>query len=121
MHLLDKDGYNHFINSGNWKLTKGSIVVAQGRLCYSLHKTQVKVYEGQLNAIDDDTSPDLWHKLLAQMKKKGLRLLAKQSLILMAKDKSSNPCDYCLFGKQHRVSLKKKLHSEIGEIKISII
>ena len=25
----------------------------------------------------------------------------------MAKDKSSNPYDYCLFGKQHRVSFQK--------------
>ena len=22
VHMLDKDGYNHFINSGNWKLTR---------------------------------------------------------------------------------------------------
>ena len=27
VHALDKDGYNHFINNGNWKLTKGSLVV----------------------------------------------------------------------------------------------
>ena len=101
VHMLDKDGYNHFINSGNWKLTKGSLVVALGRLCCLLYKTQVKLCRGQLNAVDDDTSPDLWHKQLAHISKKGLQLLAKQSLILMAKDKSSNPCDYFLFGKQH--------------------
>ena len=28
VHMLDKNGYNHFISSGNWKLTKGSLVVA---------------------------------------------------------------------------------------------
>ena len=28
VYMLDKDGYNHFIHSGNWKLTKGSLVVA---------------------------------------------------------------------------------------------
>ena len=39
MHMLDKDGYNHFINSGNWKLTKGSLVVARDRLCCSMYKT----------------------------------------------------------------------------------
>ena len=39
VHMLDKDGYNHFINSGNWKLTKGSLVVARGRLYCLLHKT----------------------------------------------------------------------------------
>ena len=27
VHMLDKDGYNHFIDSGNWKLTKRSLVV----------------------------------------------------------------------------------------------
>ena len=41
------------------------------------------------------------------MSEKGLQLLAKQSLIPMAKDKSSNPCDHCLFGKQPRVSFQK--------------
>ena len=61
MHMLDKDRYNHFISSGNWKLTKGSLVVARGKLCCSLYKTQAKVCRGQLNAVDDDTSPDLWH------------------------------------------------------------
>ena len=39
VHMLDKDRYNHFINSVNWKLTKGSLVVARGRLCCSLYKT----------------------------------------------------------------------------------
>ena len=66
----------------------------------------MKVCGGQLNVVDEDTSPDLWHKRLAHMSEKRLQLLAKQYLILMAKDKSSNPCDYCLFGKQHRVSFQ---------------
>ena len=43
VHMMDKDGYNHFIGSGNWKLIKGSLVVARGILCCSLYKTQVKV------------------------------------------------------------------------------
>ena len=28
VHMLDKDGYILSISSGNWKLTKGSLVVA---------------------------------------------------------------------------------------------
>ena len=55
VHMLDNDVYNHFINNGNWNLTKGSLVVARGRLCCSLYKTKVKVCEGQLIAVDDDT------------------------------------------------------------------
>ena len=72
VHVLDKDGYNHFINSCNWKLTKGSLVVARGGLCCFLYKTQLKVFGGQLNAVDDDTFPNLWHRQLAHMSKKGL-------------------------------------------------
>ena len=82
-------------------------MVAQGRLCCSLYKTQAKVCGGQLNAANDDTSPDLWYKRLVHMSEKGLQLLAKQSLIPMTKEKSSNPYDYCLFGKQHRISFQK--------------
>ena len=118
VHMLDRDGYNHFIISGNWKLTKGSLVVARGRLCCSLYRTQAKVCRGQLNAVDDDTPPDLWHERLAHMSKKGLQLLAKQSLISMAKDKSSNPCDYCLFEKQQRVSFQKNSTRKLEKLEL---
>ncbi|MBN8138667.1 GAG-pre-integrase domain-containing protein, partial [Vibrio vulnificus] len=43
---------------------------------------------------------------LAHISEKGLQLLAKQSLIPQAKGDSLNPCDYCVFGKHHRVSFK---------------
>ena len=38
------------------------------------------------------------------MSEKGLQILAKKSLIPFAKGTSLNSCDFCLFGKQHRVS-----------------
>ena len=38
------------------------------------------------------------------MSEKGLQILGKKSLIPFAKGTSLNPCDFCLFGKQHRVS-----------------
>ena len=47
------------------------------------------------------------------MSKKGLQLLAKQSIIPMAKDKSSSPFDYFLFGKKHRVSFQ---NNPIGKL-----
>ena len=105
-------------NCGNWKLTKGSLVVARGRLCCSLYKTQEKVCGGQLNAVDDDTSTNLWKKRLAHMSEKGLQLLAKQSLIPMAKDKPSNPCDYCLFGKQHKLSFQKNSTRKLEKLEL---
>ena len=78
----------------------------------------MKVCGGQLNAVDDDTSPNLWHKRLAHMSKKGLQILAKQSLIPMAKGKSLNPCDYYLFGKQHRVSFQKNSTIKLEQLEL---
>ena len=78
----------------------------------------MKVCGGQLNTVDDDTSPDLWYKRLAHMSEKGLQLLAKQSLIPMAKGKSSNPYDYCLFVKQHRVSFQKNSTKKLDKLEL---
>ena len=52
------------------------------------------------------------------MSEKGLQLLAKQSLIPMAKDKSSNSCDYCLFRKQHRVSFQKNSTRKLERLEL---
>lgn len=43
------------------------------------------------------------------MSLKGLQILAKQSLIPMVQGKLLHSCDYCLFGKQNRVSFRSHL------------
>ncbi|GKV15591.1 hypothetical protein SLEP1_g26368 [Rubroshorea leprosula] len=106
---LDEEGYAPYFRNGNWKLTKGSMVVAKGRACCPLYKTHMKMCGGQLNTVEDEASPNLWHNRLAHMSEKGLQLLVKQSLIPIAKGEYVNPCDVCLFGKQHRVSFQKNL------------
>ena len=77
---------------------------ARGKICCTLYKTQVKLCKDVFNAAQEDSSPNLWHRRLAHMSEKGLRILAKKSLIPFAKGTPPNPCDFCLFGKQHRVS-----------------
>ena len=114
IHMLDNDGYSHSIGNDYWKLTKGSLVAAQGKLCYSLYKTHMKVCEGQLNTVEDDVSPNLWHKQLAHR----LQLLAKQFLIPMTKDKLLNPYDHCLFRKHHRVSFQKNVNWKLEKLEL---
>ena len=36
----------------------------------------------------------------------------------MAKDKSLNPCDSCLFGKQHRVSFQKNSTRKLEKLEL---
>ena len=82
-------------------------MVAKGKACCNLYKTHTKVIRDGVYVVEDDSSPTMWHKSLGHMSEKGLQILAKKSLISFAKGTSLNPCDYCLFGKHHRVSFSK--------------
>ena len=103
-NVLDKEGYGNYFRDGKWRLSKGSLVFAKRKICCTLYKTQVKLCKDVVSATQEDSSPNLWHRRLAHMSEKGLQILAKKSLIPFAKGTSLNPYDFCLFGKQHRVS-----------------
>ncbi|CAL5376159.1 unnamed protein product [Camellia sinensis] len=101
---LDRQGYTSTFRNGRWKLIGGALTIAREEMSSTLYKTQTKICLGSLNAAEDKESPDLWHRRLAHMSEKGLHLLAKQSRIPLSKESVLNPCDHCLYGKQHRVS-----------------
>ena len=63
---LDKLGYENHFGKGKWKFTKGLLVVAKGEACCTLYKTQWKVWNDKLYAIEG-TSLELWHKRLGHM------------------------------------------------------
>ena len=115
---LDREGYVNYFGNGKWKLTKGSLVAARGKVRSTLYRTVVKICGDELNETEDGSSPNLLHKRLGHMSEKGLHILAKKALIPFTKGNSLNPCDYCLFGKHHRVSFSKssKRKSNILEL-----
>ena len=114
---LDKEGFQNYFGNGRWKLTKGTMVVARGEVCCTLYKTPGKICKNGLNIVAD-SSPNLWHRRLGHMSEKGLQILAKKNNIPFAKGTILDPCDYCLLGKQHRVSFSSKStkKSEILEL-----
>ena len=79
--VLDKEGYESHLGNSKWKLFKGSLVFARGKICCKLYKIQVKLCKDVVNVAQDDSTPDLWHRRLAHMSEKGLQILAKKSLI----------------------------------------
>ncbi|KAF8391931.1 hypothetical protein HHK36_022271 [Tetracentron sinense] len=83
---LDRQGYENYFGNGRWKLNMGSLVVTKGKACCTLYKTHAKVCKNELNAVEDSSSPNLWHKRLGHMSEKGLQIMAKKALILFAKD-----------------------------------
>ena len=48
--VLDKKGYESHLGNGKWKLFKGSLVFARGKICCTLYKTQVKLCRDAVNA-----------------------------------------------------------------------
>uniref|UniRef100_A0A2N9FPQ8 Reverse transcriptase Ty1/copia-type domain-containing protein n=1 Tax=Fagus sylvatica TaxID=28930 RepID=A0A2N9FPQ8_FAGSY len=49
--VLDKEGYESHLGNGKWKLFKGSLVFARGKICCTLYKTQVQLFRDVHNGV----------------------------------------------------------------------
>jgi hypothetical protein len=49
--FMDRAGYCNHLGNGRWKLAKGPMVVARGRICCGLYKTRVKACKKKFNAV----------------------------------------------------------------------
>lgn len=96
--------------------------MAKGKLCHTFYETLVKVCRDVLYVVKDESS-NLRYKWLTHIRGKGFQILAK--------GKTLNPCNHCLFGKQHKLSFaissqKKSNHLELvyfdvcGSIEVSV-
>uniref|UniRef100_A0A2N9F5E5 CCHC-type domain-containing protein n=1 Tax=Fagus sylvatica TaxID=28930 RepID=A0A2N9F5E5_FAGSY len=58
--VMDRVSYCNHLGNGRWKLTKGHMVVARGRICCGLYKTHVKACKKKLNTVGTtDKTPQL--------------------------------------------------------------
>ena len=96
---LDDEGFCNTFRDSKWKLTRGSMVVAKGKKCSSLYLMQTRVIDFSINAVDDDSTVELWHNRLSHMSEKGLMILAKKNLLCGMKKGSLKRCAHCLAGK----------------------
>ncbi|KAF7113203.1 hypothetical protein RHSIM_RhsimUnG0150200 [Rhododendron simsii] len=78
---LDDEGYKNQFGDGKWKLSKGSLVVARGKKSSTLYLMQAKLSKGEVNAIGDEASTELWHKRLGHMSEKGMQILGRKALL----------------------------------------
>ena len=63
VQVLDDAGYDNHFGSRMWKLTKGSLVVAEGEKISKLYWTKALVARDSVNAMDMEAS--LWHRRLS--------------------------------------------------------
>ena len=114
--VLDGDGYFNTFGGAQWKLTKGSLVVARGMKFYGLYWLKASILFNVVNVIDCDNSSYLWHKRLSHISEKGLNCLAEKNLLPSLKGAKLENCVHCLPGKQHRVSFKSHPPSRKSEV-----
>lgn len=50
---MDRAGYCKHLGNGRWKFTKGSLVVARGRVCCGMYKTYEKGCKKKFNVVKD--------------------------------------------------------------------
>jgi len=58
--VLDDDGYFNTFGGAQWKLTKGSLVVARGMKFSSLYWLKASILFNAVN-VDCDNLSDIWH------------------------------------------------------------
>ncbi|KAK8524988.1 hypothetical protein V6N12_029838 [Hibiscus sabdariffa] len=103
---LDDEGFCNTFSDGQWKLTKGSLVVARGKKNSNLYLMQASTSRDAVNVTVNDSSTELWHKRLSHMSEKGLNCLAKKNQLSGLKNAILKNCAHCLAGKQRRVSFR---------------
>ena len=103
---LDDEAFCNTFSEGQWKLTKGSLVVARGKKSSNLYLMQALTSRETVNVTLNDNSTELWHKRLSHMSEKGLSCLAKKNQLSGLKNATLKNCAHCLAGKQRRVSFR---------------
>ncbi|GKC97752.1 putative RNA-directed DNA polymerase, partial [Tanacetum coccineum] len=99
---LDEEGYHVGFGDQQWKVTKGSLVVARGNKRGSLY--MVEVPSDRINAsIDRRGNAALWHQRLGHMSKKGMKILALKGRIPDLQKVVVGFCKPCVLGKQKKV------------------
>lgn len=103
---LTDEGYCSSFLGNEWKLTKGSMLVAREKKCSNLYVAKFEISKYYMNTCENDSSSELWHQRLGHMSEKGLSILAKKNVLSGVSNARLKQCLHCLAGKQRRVSFK---------------
>lgn len=103
---LDDEGYCNTFQNGQWKLTRGSLVVARGTKCSTLYVLQAKISRSIVNTLENDDTIEIWHKRLGHMSEKRMSMLVRKKSLAGLSSVHLKRCAHCLAGKQNRVSFK---------------
>ncbi|GJV63142.1 retrovirus-related pol polyprotein from transposon TNT 1-94 [Tanacetum coccineum] len=98
---LDEERYHVGFGDQQWKVTKGSLVVARGNKRESLYMVEVPS-DGINAAFDGRGNATLWHQRLGHMSGKGMKILALKGRIPDLQKDFVGFCEPCVLGKQKK-------------------
>ena len=109
---LDDEGSRVEFGNQQWKVSKGSMVVARGKKRGSLYMVEVSADEintadGASSTVEETKTSTLWHRRLGHMSEKGMKMLAADGRISKLKSVTTEFCESCVLGKQKRVTFAK--------------
>ncbi|GJV39256.1 retrovirus-related pol polyprotein from transposon TNT 1-94 [Tanacetum coccineum] len=110
---LDEEGYHVGFGDQQWKVTKGSLVVARGNKRGSLYMVEVPS-DGINAAIDGRGNTALWHQRLGHMSEKGMKILA-------SKGKEVSLAHLRVFGYDSYVKVKDVAKDKLKSVKCTFI
>lgn len=123
---LNDEGCVVTFNNKNWKVSKGSLVVAKcvkagtlyictGHIVpYTLIILEENECSGTITTVEQgeqiavvDSNTTLWHTRLGHMSEKGMKVLHSKKVLPGLKCVNMDFCESCVYGKQKRVSFVK--------------
>ncbi|CAL1399907.1 unnamed protein product [Linum trigynum] len=113
---LDEEGYCNTFHNGQWKLTRGSLVLAKGKKLSKLYVTEAKISPEIVNSAENGDTIELWHKRLGHMSEKSMAKLAQKKVIVGLDQVHLKKCVDCLAGKQNRVAFKSSIPSRAKNV-----
>ncbi|XP_022152845.1 uncharacterized protein LOC111020469 [Momordica charantia] len=102
---LDNEGCEISFGQGNWKVTKGAMVIARGSKSGTLYVNNND--KDMVAVVDHSSYTQLWHNVLGHMSEKGMKILHSAGKLQGLKAVDHKLCEGCVFGKQKRVSFSK--------------
>ena len=116
--MLDRQRYTSTFGSGAWRLSKGSLTVARGKVCCTLYKTISEVCRDGVNMAAAELTLELWHRCLGHLNEKGLEMLAKKNAFTNPGSMAFKACEDCAMGKLHKVTfqLRQQRKTEVLDL-----
>ena len=81
--------------NGSWKIVKGSLIVEKGQKSGTLYTLKSNVEKSDIVSVaKEDSTSDLWHRILGHMTERGLKILAETEILPRIKGTKIKFCEH---------------------------